>query len=111
MIGTEYLTVLETLARKQDQIYPDACDYGIWETEENTTLIRDAMRGLSDLEGHKTTRWETGCACESRLGFEVDNGIVWGVTVKVTKHTDTRKRKAFFSIDIQRAGWKYGTAI
>lgn len=109
-VGKEALRTLEDLARKQVQIYDDAADVGIFETDEIRQQVRDSLAELRSLEGGESDSWgdgyQGGTSYKTRLGFEVDDGQVHGVLVEVSRNVD-RKRLAspFFFISITRSSW------
>jgi hypothetical protein len=77
-IGKEYIHPLEELARRQERIYPDACDYGIWDTPAIRKTIKECLNGLKQLEGGEARTWTNGSSYTTRLGYEMDGDTVSG---------------------------------
>ena len=74
-VGKEYLYPLEHLARNAVRIYPDACDVGIFETEEVTKQIKWCLAGLAGFHGMKVEEYAFGRIVTVRLGFEMYEGF------------------------------------
>ncbi len=113
IVGREQLVVLEEFIKKQEQIYPDACDWGyrwiegpIGVAERNR--LRDAVAELMGIFKAKTGTWgnqETGGKyADLFIPYEQDGAEYTGVRVIVTTCWDRRRRVTFTSVDIRP--WK-----
>lgn len=109
-VGKEAIYELETLARQQTRIYPDACDYGILHTPARAARIRAALAELKELEGLRVERWYSGLCCHTRIALEMDGGRVQGCLIRVALHSPA-KGPRFFSIDITRGNWAPGSNV
>lgn len=102
ILGKEYLVQLEDLAAKQERIFPDAADVGLWVNSPSfRERVRALCQGLREIYLGKTRRWCCGSSWECFVPFEMEHGAYVGVTVRVSLNV-TRKGKSFFSIDIFR---------
>lgn len=99
-VGIETIRQLEELAKQQQRIFPDACDYGLWiNSPKFKTYVRNLCKELrKDFVG-KTEKWSCGCSWECFAPFEMEAGLYRGAKIKVSLN-QTRKGKEFFSIDV-----------
>ena len=107
--GKENLIFFEDLAKKQIQIYPDACDYGI--IIKNGAFNRDSAnlkeqinfhaRALTEIYKSVRTVWTNGASLDLKIPFEIDEWREFvGVNVRLGFHIDRKKNIQFLSIDI-----------
>lgn len=102
--GKESFIELEELCKKQQRIYPDACDAGIWNNKEVRRKIKKACKELSNIYLCKTSYWgrnKKGVTWNCFVPFEKDGGKYVGVKVFVS--LCPTKRSSFFSINICKA--------
>jgi hypothetical protein len=108
--GKEEIHVLTRLAQQQVQIYDDAADVGVIETPEVRRQIKEAVKSLANLEGYLYTNhgnagpssWTT---VRVRVGWEYDGPNVNGTEVEIVKVIDLRRKKTFYTIDINAKSW------
>jgi hypothetical protein len=105
--GEQYYYYFEKLAKKQVQIYQDACDYGIKLNEVEKLKAREALKELReiyknkvDFYGSKKSSW--GSETEMFIPFEQDQGMYCGVKLKVDYHFDKSKKIEFITIEFKR---------
>lgn len=98
----EEVDELENLARRQRQIYSDACDYGILATPE----IKDSMRRLLKTLPDVRVTWKSNKPIVQRTYESV---ICWsgedGTKVRIHYANDKPRKKEYFSIDLERANF------
>ena len=56
----QHVRYFEELSRYQEQIYNDACDFGVWITETTRAVAREHMMELMNCYGYKMEKWEGG---------------------------------------------------
>ncbi|RLB78626.1 MAG: hypothetical protein DRH24_14090, partial [Deltaproteobacteria bacterium] len=98
----EAAKTLEYWYEKQTRIYGDACDMGLWSNPELKQILRQACRRLAKVYKGKTTRWVNGSSWECFIPFEQEGKQFVGAFYRVS-YNRTRRRKAYFSIDIFKA--------
>jgi len=104
-IGRESLVALETLAKTQVQIFPDACDVGIPDSPQKDHQIWKIAQELSKDFFMKRHQWSSGATREWFIPFEAERTIrgtdlYIGVRVKISRCSSKGRR--WFSIDINR---------
>lgn len=108
IVGIEHLKVLEEWAPKQEQIYRDACDVGVW-ARPRTIVRRDitnAVKGLVETyhsSRHEWGREPKGVTVTTFIPFEMDGDDYAGCFVRVS-FCPTR-RSAFISITLSHDCW------
>lgn len=109
IVGIEYLKTLEFWAPKQERIYGDACDCGLWARPGSKLegILRKAIHGLCKVYRHEVQRWgradRQGTTILTFVPFEKDGDEIVGVLVRVAQ-CPTR-RSQFISIDFSRDVW------
>jgi hypothetical protein len=106
-IGTEYLSVIESLRSRMSRIFPDACDVGVRETPRVKAELKHAIAELANLEGLRVTKGTNWTKVETALGFEVEDGLTNGVLVEVTR-TVSRGVGAWYFIEVRPDSWNSG---
>ena len=101
----EEVIVLEKLAKKQYQIYPDAADYGIEMEKINVPHIRQIIQNIKDVFGNKEykfkeTKWTHGKEVIFNIPIEEDEGYFFGLKLKLTYNNDVIRKKKFMTIEI-----------
>ena len=83
----EDLNFFEELSTQQYEIYDDACDFGVWITNQTRNIARKHMMELMKCYGYKMDKWKDGN--ETKLfipieradyGFNQFDGLVLVVT-------------------------------
>jgi hypothetical protein len=112
--GKENLVFFETLAKRQERIYPDACDYGVVVfngkiTEEGMNLksaILDNTHALIQIYKHRKDVWDDiggkGACIEMDIPYEKENDIYVGVRMRLSYYINKKQKKQFISIDFFR---------
>lgn len=115
IVGREEIVVLESYAKQQHQIWPDAADVGLKTfpdadrniSEAQQTEIREALRELMRTFKYNTTTWGTeqdgGWQCRLFVPYEQDQGEYQGVMVQIGLHRSrvgTKREVRFITIDI-----------
>ena len=103
----EEIHILEELAQRQKQIYPDACDIGVWATPGVKKQMHDIVAKLIKLPGSKL-EWKMDNGRTKQYQYELI--VMWGyadndqydatlVDVLYVKDRYNRKNYEYFSID------------
>lgn len=103
-IFKEEARYLEDMEKFQIPIYTDACDRGIFATEEVKAQMKETIQTLLDLT-HSYIEWGTDNAGIQRVYnlliiWEADGEMVYGTQYKVGYYKD--RDAEFFSIDSKR---------
>lgn len=94
----------ESLAKKQTQIYPDACDIGYYYSEDEGQKIKENLLRLREVYINTVEHYgddypqRGGWTCSMFIPFERDEGLYRGVKLDVSCHRD--KHKKFVSVNI-----------
>lgn len=101
----EELHVIENFAKRQGQIYPDACDFGVRLNERERHDLRTAIQDLRRCVPTKPVERaihgrDTYTKTELFVPFEMDEGLVAGIRVTVEFHGD--RKGGFFTIESKR---------
>ena len=112
----EHAHAFETVARHQDQIWNDSCDYGYaYNTANPPQEIKDLLFFVKDLKGTSLQRKyssypEIGhVSATFRIGWEIDEGMECGTQYRVSFQKITSNRfnlrqpdaDAFITVDIE----------
>lgn len=103
-IGIEGLKTLEYWAERQERLFQDSCDHGIWHNPKLAELLRQACRILNKEFKSNSAKWGTGCSweCFVPTTYSPKDQTFSGVQVRVAMCKTLRRGKKFFSIDIFR---------
>ena len=92
----EHVVAFETIAKKQTQIYNDACDYGYPYKEKNPpSEVKELINFIKDLKGssliHKRTPYRNGVEIKIRIGWEIDERMEIGsqYTIAFNRHMNS----------------------
>jgi hypothetical protein len=103
--GKKALVEIEELTKEQYRIFPDACDYGIWELSEYRDRLRSASKRLSELYKSKTTYLgldDCNFTWECFVPYKKEGDLFLGVKITVDR-TVLRSSKSFYTITIKQA--------
>lgn len=109
IIGTGHLKTLEYWAAKQERIFPDACDAGLWAKRDSKLygIIGKALRGLRETYHSNVSEWgrefQRGQTFRLFVPFEMDDNDYVGCVVQVS-FCPTR-RSSYISITIDHSTW------
>lgn len=119
----EELIGLEAFAKRQVQIYPDACDYGYKLNESDKNEARKLLKEITEFYGCKLTgRKERGQIIwsETKVAMPIEKETIdtYGcIILTVSYNFDSRRKIEFLTITEERAilsdddGEKYGSKI
>ena len=111
IVGREQLVVLEEFAKKQEQIYPDACDWGYRWIEgpigmQEVNRLRDAVAELVKIFKTKAGKWgdnqNGGKYAQFFVPYEQDEGQYSGVLVTVTTSFERKRRVTYTTIEFRQ---------
>jgi len=111
IVGREQLVVLEEFAKRQEQIYPDSCDWGYRWIEgpigmQEVNRLRDAVAELVKTFKTKAGKWgdnrNGGKYAEFFVPYEQDAGQYSGVLVNVTTTFDRKRRVTYTTIEFRQ---------
>jgi hypothetical protein len=107
--GKESLIFFEDLAKRQEQIYPDACDHGVIvksgainrESANLKEQINFHARSLTDIYKSVRLAWDNGASLSLNIPFEKDEaGRFVGVNLHLGFNIDRKRSIHFLSINI-----------
>jgi hypothetical protein len=106
----EHAHAFEAVAKKQNQIWNDACDYGYaYNTERTPEDIKLLLHYVADLKGSSLVRKREanpGCGYVSltiRIGWEVDEGMECGTQYTIaSQNINKRMKNGLFNRDANR---------
>jgi len=107
IIGREHLIFFEDLAKRQSQIYPDACDYGVHYNEINIEKVKAITADLKETFKCEREEWKNGASVKFFIPFEMDYRQYVGVNLKLACHINKSRKIKFLTIDIDRASQKH----
>lgn len=93
----ENLYVIEQIAKRQHQIYPDSADFGVKVTKDQLKQVGRLLKELKEFYKGKTENW--GCFKGEKwnfggskttmfIPFEIDEGLEVGITLEVSYNRD-----------------------
>jgi len=100
IVGREHIVYFENLIRKQEQIYNDACDYGILTKNLNMSEIKEITDDLKKTFVSYREEWFSGASIEFFIPYEIDNQLYSGVKLKITYANDKARKIKFMTFDL-----------
>ena len=102
----EEVSYLEDLAKLQQQIYPDSCDYGVYATQERKDRIHEILLSLpAGPDGRPAGKpvWKSDVGGMTQRTYNSE--VMWdnsdGVNIAITYVRDRPRKKEYFAIDLK----------